>query len=86
MSEKRYAVTLYHDEPEEASADVKGLADYFTTERAALAAGRRALTDYWQTGDVVPGEYDPPVFGVRPDYFETDPEATPVRFGPGWTE
>ncbi len=83
---KAYGVTLYHDEPEEASADARGLATYFTSKKAALNAGRRHLGDYWQTGDIGIGEYTPAEFGVRPPRFEYDEDAVPIRFGKDWIE
>lgn len=87
---KREGVTawqpiLYHDEPEEASADSRGLAVWFT-ERGAINAAKGNLTDYWQTASVYRGTWYPGQLGVRPDHFEYDEETTAIRVGKGWVE
>jgi len=82
----RYAVTLYHDEPDDASADVGGLDTYYHDELSAIRAAQEAITVYWQSASVERGTYTPAVYGIRPDHFETDDDQTAVRVGAGWIE
>ena len=84
----RWSVTLYHDEPEEASADTMALAHGgpFVTEQDAIEAAQRNIDDHWQTATVDLGTWFPGTLGVRPSRWEYDDDDPAIRVGNGWVE
>jgi hypothetical protein len=86
VSETRWVVFLYHDTSENAAEQSEALPIYFTTEEQAIRTAKRSITAYWQTAQVCEGEWTPRIPGVRPDHWEQDERAIPVRVGKGWVE
>ena len=86
IHDRRYAVTLYHDEPEEAGARTWVHSSFYLTERQAINAACSGLSCYWQTATIDAGEYDPGQLGIRPPHFTIDRDALPLRVGLDWTD
>ena len=81
---RTYLVLLYHDEPQEAAADVGG-SGTFPKLREAVAAARSKIGDYWQTASVHRGWWHEAT-RRSPGWFEYNEQLRPLRVGADWIE